>query len=123
MDLAIVRLGVDNEISFLTCRGKLAEVLEKILKAELIRTGWPLERTHDLNRLLNLMVERGSDLVPSVEPLCDALVQVYFTDRYPGFDLDEPDWPQLRNHLEGVTVLLKSVKSRLAVRSGGGHGR
>ncbi len=112
-DLAIVQIGVDREISFLTCRSKLAEVLEKILKAELIRTGWPLEKTHDLNRLLDLMVERGSDLVPTVEPLCDALVQVYFTDRYPGFDLDDPDWPRLRAHVEQVTALLQSVKSRL----------
>ena len=46
------------------------------MKAELIRTGWRLEKTHDLNRLFDLMVERGSDLLPAVEPLCDALVRV-----------------------------------------------
>ena len=34
------------------------------------------------------MQARGSDLVAQVEPLCDALAEVYFTDRYPGFDLD-----------------------------------
>lgn len=28
-------------------RSKLAEILEKILKAELIRIGWELEKTHD----------------------------------------------------------------------------
>jgi hypothetical protein len=43
-DLAVVRLGVDNEVSHLTCRSKLAEVLEKVLKAELIRAGWELEK-------------------------------------------------------------------------------
>ena len=83
------------------------------MKAELIRTGWPLEKTHDLNRLFDLLAERNSDLLPSVEPLCDALVQVYFTDRYPGFDLDDPDWPKLRAQVEGVTVLLETIKSRL----------
>ena len=86
---------------------------KKILKAELLRLGWTLEKTHDLNRLLQSLVERKSDLVPSVEPLCDALVQVYFTDRYPGFDLEDPDWPRLRTQVEQVTALLQSVKSRL----------
>lgn len=114
-DLALVQLGVEREISHLTCRSKLAEVLEKILKAELIRIGWQLEKTHDLNRLLDLMVERGSDLAPTVEPLCDVLVQVYFTDRYPGFDLEDPDWPALRAQAEEVAALLAAVRTRLPV--------
>jgi len=83
------------------------------MKAELIRAGWRLEKTHDLNRLFDLLVEQSSDLVPAVEPLCDALVQVHFTDRYPGFDLDDPDWPRLRAQLEQVATPLQSVKSRL----------
>jgi hypothetical protein len=31
-------------------------------QAELIRLGWPLERTHDLNRLVDELVARNSDL-------------------------------------------------------------
>lgn len=116
-DLDMVRMAAKNEISFSAARGKLAEILEKILKAELIRTGWPLEKTHDLNRLLDLLVERKSDLLPIVEPLCDALVQAYFTDRYPGFDLDDPDWPRLREQVEQVSALLQSVKSRLPTQA------
>ncbi|MEK7684491.1 MAG: HEPN domain-containing protein [Verrucomicrobiota bacterium] len=112
-DMDLVRLAAEREISFAAARSKLAEILEKILKAELLRLGWTLEKTHDLNRLLQSLVERKSDLVPSVEPLCDALVQVYFTDRYPGFDLEDPDWPRLRTQVEQVTALLQSVKSRL----------
>ena len=69
--------------------------------------------THDLNRLLQNLVERNSDLVPVVEPLCDVLVQVYFTDRYPGFDLDDPDWPKLRGQVEQVIALLAAVKARV----------
>src|SRR5438477_10154487 len=99
----MVRLAATHEVSFQGCRSKLAEILEKILKAELLRLGWILEKTHDLNRLLQSLVERNSDLVPTIEPLCDALVQVYFTDRYPGFDLDDPDWPKLRGHPEQVS--------------------
>lgn len=112
-DMDMVRMAAENEISFSGARSKLAEILEKVLKAELIRIGWELEKTHDLNRLYDLLVERNSDLVPVAEPLCDALVQVYFTDRYPGFDLDDPDWPKLRALVEDVTTLLETVKSRL----------
>jgi HEPN domain-containing protein len=112
-DMEFVRLAAEKEISFAGARSKLAEILEKILKAELIRTGWPLEKTHDLNRLFDCLVDRDSDLITVVEPLCDALVQVYFTDRYPGFDLDDPDWPKLRAQVAGVTALLETVKSRL----------
>lgn len=116
-DMDMVRMAAEQEISYSGARSKLAEILEKILKAELIRIGWELEKTHDLNRLFDLLVERNSDLVPVVEPLCDALVQVYFTDRYPGFDLDDPDWPKLRAQVEGVTALLERVKSRLPASS------
>ena len=109
-DMDMVRMAAKQEISYSGARSKLAEILEKILKAELIRTGWPLEKTHDLNRLFDFLAERNSDLIPTVEPLCDVLALVYFTDRYPGFDLDDPDWPKLRAQVEGVTTLLETVK-------------
>ena len=44
-DLALVRLAAASEVSFGPCRAKLAEALEKVLKAELIRLGWVLEKT------------------------------------------------------------------------------
>jgi HEPN domain-containing protein len=66
-------MAADNQISYAAARSKLAEILEKILKAELLRLGWSLEKTHDLDRLNDLLAERKSDLLPSVEPLCDAL--------------------------------------------------
>jgi hypothetical protein len=44
-DLDMVRMAAEREISFTGARGKLAEILEKVLKAELIRAGWTLERT------------------------------------------------------------------------------
>lgn len=113
MELAVVCLALEKEIGFTVCRGKLAEILEKVLKAELIRLGWPLEKTHDLDRLLEALVTRRSDLAPKAEPLCDALAEVYFSDRYPGFDLDDPDWPRLRAQVEGVSALLATVKSRV----------
>ena len=87
------------------------------MKAELIRIGWELEKTHDLDRLLQSLVERNSNLVATATPLCDALVDVYFTDRYPGFDLDDPDWPKLRAQVEEVEALLQTIKSRLPAQA------
>lgn len=112
-DLSVIRLAQAQEVGFGTCRGKLAEVLEKVLKAELIRLGWPLERTHDLNRLAEAMREYGSPLATASVPICQALAEVYFTDRYPGFDLDDPDWPALRQQVEQVATLLTAVKTAL----------
>ena len=113
MDLSVVRLGLEREIGFSTCRSKLAEVIEKVLKAELIRLGWRLEKTHDLNRLTGHLSSYGSDLVAVATPVCKALADAYFSDRYPGFDLDDPDWPKLREQVAGASVLLQTVKSRL----------
>jgi HEPN domain-containing protein len=112
-DLELLRQGAALEMSYSMCRSKLAEVLEKILKAELIRIGWPLEKTHDLERLRLELEERKSDLEPAAAALCDGLAEAYFTDRYPGFDLDDPDWPKLRGQLQQVEALLAGVKERL----------
>jgi len=116
-DLELIRLAVENEVSFTAARSKLAEILEKIMKAELVRIGWELEKTHDLERLLQCLTARKSNLIVSITPLCDELADVYFTDRYPGFDLDDPDWPKLRDQVEGVTGLLETVKARLPAQA------
>lgn len=113
-DMELLRQGAAHEWSFAMCRSKLAEVLEKIIKAELIRLGWPLEKTHDLVRLHDRMVEWQSELEPLAALACLELAQAYFTDRYPGFDLEDPDWPKLRGQLQQVEELLAAVKARLA---------
>jgi HEPN domain-containing protein len=113
-DLEVVRLAAGQQLGFTACRSKLAEVVEKTMKAELIRLGWPLERTHDLERLLDQLVLRRSDLVSSLEPLTEVLADAYFTDRYPGFDLDDPDWPLLNQQVAAVQSLLEKVGARIA---------
>ena len=39
-----------------------------------------------------------------------SLAEVYFAARYPGFDLEDPDWPDLRAKLEEVAWILQEVK-------------
>lgn len=103
-----------QEIGYAMCRSKLAEVVEKVMKAELIRLGWFLEKTHDLEKLLGELQARRSDLVQKFEPLSDALAEAYFTGRYPGFELEDHDWPTLRVQLDQVTQVLAAVKARVA---------
>ena len=114
-DLDVVRLAASHQVGFSVCRSKLAEALEKVMKAELIRAGWALEKTHDLDRLLDELVTQQSDLVALAEPLCDGLADVYFTDRYPGFDLDDPDWPELARQIQKVGELADHVQAKLGI--------
>ena len=108
-----LRLLARQELGYSMCRSKLAEAVEKVMKAELIRLGWFLEKTHDLEKLLGELQARKSDLTPQLEPLCEEFAEAYFTGRYPGFDLDEPDWPVLRAKLEQVSSLLETVQARV----------
>lgn len=111
-DLEGVRALAERELSYHLCRSKLAEILEKVLKAELIRLGWFLQRTHDLEKLAGELHALNSDLVPAARPLCITLAEVYFSDRYPGFDLDDPNWPDFKAKLKQVTVLFTTVQAR-----------
>ena len=113
--MELIQLAAEREVGYQAAHSKLAEVLEKVIKAELLRTGWALEKTHDLDRLLEAIEEQRSDLIPQIEPLCDVLAEVYFTDRYPGFDLEDPDWEALREQVNQVAALLGVVAGRVGV--------
>ena len=113
-DLQGLRLIAEREVSFHACRSKLAEVLEKIIKAELIRLGWALVKTHDLRFLAKELRDRQSEIFAGAQPLAAELAEAYMLDRYPGFDLDDPDWPALRAQVEQVAALLAAVEARVA---------
>jgi HEPN domain-containing protein len=112
-ELEAVEVLAEREVSYDMCRGKLAEILEKVLKAELIRRGWFLEKTHDLQRLRKELHARDTELANGIQLLCTSLAEVYFTGRYPGFDLEDPDWPDFRDKLQQVTRVLKKVRARV----------
>ena len=87
--------------------------MEKGIKAELIRAGWALEKTHDLGKLHELLRKHSPDLALATGLLTDDLAEAYFTDRYPGFDLEDADWPKLREQLVQVEALLNAITARL----------
>ena len=113
-DLEGVQHLVGKQIAFSMCLSKLAEVLEKIIKAELLRQGWFLLKIHDLVKLSDELRERDPDLADRIQPLTEVLADKYFTDRYPGFDLEDEDWPALNTRVGEVAHLLAVVKDRLA---------
>ena len=112
-DLVVLADLAVRELGYELCRGKLAEVIEKVLKAELIRQGWFLVKTHDLRVLVQELHSRDAVLADEFNSLVATYVDTYFTGRYPGFDLDDPDWPPLREHLAQVQALLAKVKARI----------
>jgi len=107
----------ERKLSYVLCRSKLAEILEKVLKAELIRRGWFLIKTHEVVKLNDELRDRDPQLADELQPLVEALAEAYLTDRYPGFDLDDPDWPALRVQVRQVATVLAKVKARIAGRS------
>ena len=112
-DLAGIRALTDQQIAYELCRSKLAEVIEKLMKAELIRLGWTLEKTHDLRRLFGELAVRQSDLASRLRSLVIGYAELYFMARYPGFDLEDPDWPTLRGDVATTEGLLVQIKARV----------
>jgi HEPN domain-containing protein len=104
-DLQGLHVLADQKTAYYLCISKLAEVTEKLIKAELIRLGWNLVKLHDLQKLNDELHLRNSKLAHQIDDLVEALSERYFTDRYPGFDLEEPDWKELRRLMAQVDAL------------------
>ena len=58
--------------------------------------------------MAKLLRERGSELAALAHPLVNALTEAQFTDRYPGFDLEDPDWPTFKREIEDVGKLVEA---------------
>jgi HEPN domain-containing protein len=115
-ELAGVTELAAQQLSYILCRSKLAEILEKVLKAELIRRGWFLMKTHDLTKLNDELRNRDAQFADELQILVEALAEAYLPGRYPGFDLDDPDWPALGDQVRQVTTVLTKVKARISDR-------
>ena len=113
-DLNGVRHLASCELAYSMCVSKLAEILEKVIKAELIRTGWFLVKTHDLVKLVDELRNRDPQMADNFQSLCESLAERYFTDRFPGFDLEDEDWSTLRSQADEIERLLSIVKERIS---------
>jgi HEPN domain-containing protein len=60
----------------------LQQALEKYLKGYLIGKGWKLERTHDLEELLDHAVDHDAQF-EVFRPLCQEVTEYYIEQRYP----------------------------------------
>ncbi len=115
-ELAGVTELAAQQLSYLLCRSKLAEILEKVLKAELIRQGWFLMKTHDLAKLNDELRNRDAQFADELQVLVETLAEAYLAGRYPGYDLDDPDWVALGDQVRQVTAVFAKVKSRVSDR-------
>lgn len=113
IDLEAIDLLSTHRIAFEVCQSKLAECLEKLIKAELTRNGWKLRKEHDLQWLAKEMATFSPDLILSIQDSVESLTDVYFTSRYPGFDLEEADWDNFDSHHEVVKSFYQSVFQRI----------
>jgi len=112
-DLEAIQLLFDHRISFEVCQSRLAECLEKVIKAELVRNRWRLKKEHDLQWLAKEMAVYSPELTEQIQDPVDELADAYFTSRYPGYDLEEPDWERLQKQLQCVKSFFHEVRKNL----------
>lgn len=113
-DLLGLHVLADREIAYYLCISKLAEVTEKLIKAELINLGWDLVKLHDLQKLNDELRMRNPKMANQINDLVESLSERYFTGRYPGFDLEEPNWNELRRLMAQVDALACSIRQDMA---------
>ncbi len=111
-DLDAVRLLVREQVAYPVCKSKLAEALEKGLKANLLTQGWRLEKTHDLQKLNDALAACDESVAEKLQSLVDDLAECYIEERYPGFDLEDPDWPSAADLLAQVSEYILELESK-----------
>jgi HEPN domain-containing protein len=116
IDLEAIDLLSQHRMAYEVCISKLAECLEKIIKAELTRNKWKLRKEHDLQWLAKEMANFSPDLTLSIQDTVETLADVYFSSRYPGFDLQEADWDSFAIHHQVVKSLFDKVKDLVSPR-------
>ena len=88
----------------------LQQATEKFLKAFLLSKGWELQRTHDLEVLLNAALAYDSSL-ESFRAVCQKITAFYLIERYPlmtGTGLTEED---VRDSLEQAKGLMETLRA------------
>jgi HEPN domain-containing protein len=97
------------------CLQNAQQAVEKFLKALLIESSIPLQRTHSINMLVGILAERGIT-IHLTEAECDLLDAIYVPSKYPlGSALPdfEPDVTICRQCLEIAERVSELVRQHL----------
>ncbi len=88
----------------------LQEAVERFLKGYLVAKGWRLEKTHDLNRLLNEAISFDSSF-GQFRSLATDLTKDFFAQHYPGGDWTDigQDHETLRHDTESLVRLIRQI--------------
>ena len=86
----------------------LQQALEKMLKGWLLDHGWQLQKTHELEELLDAARAYDPALI-SFQPLCERVSKYYFADRYPGAGGTSPDAEQVRLDAGEGRLLIRAL--------------
>ena len=88
----------------------LQQAVEKLFKAFLLSRGWKLQRTHDLEALLNAALNYDASL-ESFREVCQKIAAFYFVERYPLFTdvgMTEEDVRDSLAQIEGLVERLRT---------------
>jgi HEPN domain-containing protein len=103
------RVGVLRQVADPAAAGFfLQQSIEKFLKGWLLDRGWPLRKTHELDRLLDAATAFDSSL-GRFRPLCERVSGYYIIERYPGEYLEGPDLDQVRVDTEEARQLIEAL--------------
>ena len=83
----------------------LQQCLEKYLKAYLLRHGWTLQRTHELDTLLDVACRFEPEL-EAYQELCERVSGYYLVDRYPILQEAQVELSRVEEELNGAAELI-----------------
>ena len=90
----------------------LQQTVEKSLKAFLLSKGWQLERTHDLEALLNAALPHDETL-EEYRSACQRITGFYFVERYPLLTESGITGEDVRGALEQVRPMIGELRGLL----------
>ncbi len=92
----------------------LQQAIEKYLKGYLLSKGWKLKRIHDLEALLNAVLEYDGTF-ENFRSLCVKATNYYIEERYPLLVLSKINRQDLDGLLKQGRELIKLIKERTSL--------
>jgi len=90
----------------------LEQATEKFIKSYLLTKGWTLKKTHNLDSLLNELVQ----YLPETERfrgVCQQILDFYWADRYPDMAEMAPSLVEVRAAFSEVQPLFEIIKAQI----------